>query len=49
MCSSDLPNVFRGMLTRPADGIAPEIKTAIFPSASSQPAPHPAATIEEPA
>jgi L-iditol 2-dehydrogenase len=28
----DLPNVFRGMLTRPADGIAPEIKTVIFPA-----------------
>jgi L-iditol 2-dehydrogenase len=28
----DLPNVFRGMLTRPAEGIAPEIKTAIFPN-----------------
>ncbi len=27
----DLPSVFRRMLTRPADGIAPEIKTAIFP------------------
>jgi L-iditol 2-dehydrogenase len=43
----DLPNVFRRMLTRPSDGIAPEIKTAIFPSASSQPAPHAAANIEE--
>jgi L-iditol 2-dehydrogenase len=32
----DLPNVFHGMLTRPADGIAPEIKTAIFPSAAPQ-------------
>jgi hypothetical protein len=37
------------MLTRPADGIAPEIKTAIFPSAASQSEPHSAATIEEPA
>jgi L-iditol 2-dehydrogenase len=45
----DLPNVFRRMLTRPADGVAPEIKTAIFPSESSQPTPHPAATTEEPA
>jgi L-iditol 2-dehydrogenase len=43
----DLPNVFRRMLTRPADGIAPEIKTAIFPDASSQPAALTAATIEE--
>jgi L-iditol 2-dehydrogenase len=34
----DIPNVFRGMLTRPADGIAPEIKTAIFPGAKPQPA-----------
>ena len=41
----DLPNVFRRMLTRPADGIAPEIKTAIFPSATSQSAPQ-AATEE---
>jgi L-iditol 2-dehydrogenase len=41
----DLPNVFRRMLTRPADGIAPEIKTAIFPSAASQSAPQ--AAIEE--
>jgi L-iditol 2-dehydrogenase len=38
----DLPNVFRGMLSRPADGIAPEIKTAIFPSAA------PRAAVEEP-
>jgi len=35
----DLPNVFRAMLTRPADGIAPEIKTAIFPRAAQQPTP----------
>jgi L-iditol 2-dehydrogenase len=34
----DLPNVFRRMLTRPADGIAPEIKTVIFPSVASVPA-----------
>ena len=27
----DLPEVYRKMLTRPAEGIAPEIKTAIFP------------------
>jgi L-iditol 2-dehydrogenase len=27
----DLPEVFRRMLTRPAEGIAPEIKIAIFP------------------
>ncbi len=32
----DLPNVFRGMLTRPADGIAPEIKTAIFPRGATE-------------
>ena len=31
----DLPNVFRAMLTRPADGIAPEIKTVIFPGATN--------------
>ena len=43
----DLPNVFRRMLTRPADGIAPEIKTAIFLDASSQPAALAASTIEE--
>jgi L-iditol 2-dehydrogenase len=41
----DLPNVFRRMLTRPADGIAPEIKTVIFPSLASEPTPH--ARIEE--
>ena len=33
----DLPNVFRRMVTRPADGIAPEIKTVIFPSVASEP------------
>jgi len=27
----ELPEVYRSMLTRPAEGIAPEIKTAIFP------------------
>ncbi len=27
----ELPEVYRRMLTRPAEGIAPEIKTAIFP------------------
>jgi L-iditol 2-dehydrogenase len=26
----DVPRVFRAMLTRPAEGIAPEIKTAIY-------------------
>jgi L-iditol 2-dehydrogenase len=41
----DLPNVFRRMLTRPADGIAPEIKTVIFPTAASQPTSH--AAVEE--
>jgi len=41
----DLPNVFRHMLTRPADGVAPEIKTVIFPSLASEPTPH--ARIEE--
>jgi L-iditol 2-dehydrogenase len=45
----DLPNVFRRMLTRPADGTAPEIKTAIFPSSTSQPEPQSGPTIEEPA
>jgi L-iditol 2-dehydrogenase len=39
----DLPNVFRNMLTRPAEGIAPEIKTAIFPSAVTKPTPQPPA------
>jgi L-iditol 2-dehydrogenase len=43
----DLPNVFRGMLTRPSEGIAPEIKTAIFPSASVSTAERKAATVEE--
>ncbi len=33
----DLPHVFRAMLTRSTEGIAPEIKTAIFPSAKPQP------------
>jgi L-iditol 2-dehydrogenase len=33
----ELPAVFRRMLTRPADGIAPEIKTVIFPSVASGP------------
>jgi len=41
----DLPNVFRRMLTRPADGVAPEIKTVIFPSLAAEPTAH--ATIEE--
>ncbi len=41
----DLPNVFRRMLTRPADGIAAEIKTAIFPSAHTSQS---VAAIEEP-
>ena len=27
----DLPKVFRAMMTRPADGVTPEIKTIIFP------------------
>jgi L-iditol 2-dehydrogenase len=27
----ELPEIFRHMLTRPADGVAPEIKTAVFP------------------
>ena len=33
----DLPNVFRRMVTRPADGTAPEIKTVIFPSVYPEP------------
>jgi L-iditol 2-dehydrogenase len=33
----DLPNIFHSMLTRPAEGIAPEIKTAIFPGTAPQP------------
>jgi hypothetical protein len=38
------------MLTRPADGIAPEIKTAIFPNAAApQPRQQAVAAIEEPA
>jgi L-iditol 2-dehydrogenase len=28
---ADLPEVFARMMVRPAEGIAPEIKTAIFP------------------
>lgn len=32
---TDLPAIFCRMLTRPAEGIAPEIKTAIFPGRSS--------------
>ena len=31
---AELPKVFRGMLSRPAEGIAPEIKTAVFPHGS---------------
>ncbi len=34
----ELPGVYRNMLTRPAEGIAPEIKTAIFPHGN--PSPH---------
>lgn len=46
----DLPNVFHRMLTRPADGIAPEIKTVIFPgSLISNAMQQAVATIEEPA
>jgi L-iditol 2-dehydrogenase len=30
----ELPTIFTQMLTRPADGIAPQIKTAIFPHAT---------------
>jgi L-iditol 2-dehydrogenase len=30
----ELPTIFTQMLTRPADGIAPQIKTAIFPHAA---------------
>ncbi len=30
---ADVPSVFRGMLVRPADGVAPEIKTVITPGA----------------
>lgn len=33
---TELPEVFEKMLTRPAEGIAPEIKTAIFPAPVSQ-------------
>jgi len=40
----DLPRVFAGMLTRPAEGTAPEIKTVILPSAS--PGIHAAETLE---
>ena len=43
----DLPNVFRRMLTRPADGIAPEIKTAIFSSLDSRPGLSAESNIEE--
>jgi L-iditol 2-dehydrogenase len=32
----ELPEVFKRMLTRPSEGIAPEIKTAIFPGAKPQ-------------
>ena len=41
----DLPNVFLRMLTRPADGVAPEIKTVIFPSGKPESVPETA--IEE--
>jgi L-iditol 2-dehydrogenase len=33
----DLPGVFTRMLTRPAEGAAPDIKTAIFPSLAAAP------------
>jgi L-iditol 2-dehydrogenase len=45
----DLPNVFRRMLTRSADGIAPEIKTVIVPGASADAAPNSIAAVQEPA
>jgi L-iditol 2-dehydrogenase len=32
----ELPEVFKGMLTRTAEGIAPEIKTAVFSNTTSQ-------------
>ena len=32
----ELPEVFKGMLTRTAEGIAPEIKTAVFSNTASQ-------------
>ncbi len=43
----DLPDVFRRMLTRPADGIAPEIKTAIFPNAPASQAETQAVAVTE--
>ena len=46
----DIPEVFRRMLTRPVEGIAPEIKTAIFPNSASQSSTaRPVAVVEEPA
>jgi L-iditol 2-dehydrogenase len=33
---AELPVIFKKMLTRPAEGTAPEIKTAVFPSAASK-------------
>ncbi len=32
----ELPEVFKRMLTRPAEGISPEIKTVVFPRVASQ-------------
>ena len=34
----DVPGVFERMLTRPAEGTAPEIKTVVYPH--GRPAPH---------
>jgi L-iditol 2-dehydrogenase len=33
---AELPEVFHRMLTRPAEGVAPEIKTAIFPTRGAE-------------
>jgi L-iditol 2-dehydrogenase len=39
----DVPQVFQAMLTRPAEGIVPEIKTAIYPHGAASAAGGPAA------
>jgi L-iditol 2-dehydrogenase len=44
----ELPGVFRGMLTRPAEGTAPEIKIAVFPGRSEPEGIKPVAFQERP-
>jgi L-iditol 2-dehydrogenase len=43
---SDLPTLYQSMLTRPAEGIVPQIKTAIFPGRIQSTARQSGATVE---